>query len=60
MFEDRLADVWVCQMEQYRDYDKFQKCSKYELLAYCRGCPAVAMSTGGSFYAADPHCWKEV
>lgn len=60
VFEDRLADVWVCQMEQYRDYDKFQKCSKCELLAYCRGCPAVAMSTGGSFYAADPHCWKEV
>lgn len=60
VLEDRLADVWVCQMEQYRDYDKFQKCSHCELLAYCRGCPAVAKSTSGSFYAADPQCWKEV
>ena len=23
VFTDRLADVWVCQMEQYRDYTKF-------------------------------------
>lgn len=22
IFEDRLADVWICQMEKYRDYDK--------------------------------------
>ena len=29
IFEDRLADVWVCQMEQYRDYDKFKKCAKW-------------------------------
>ena len=26
VFTDRLADVWVCQMEQYRDYTKFEKC----------------------------------
>lgn len=25
MFEDRLADVWVCEMEAYRDYTKFEK-----------------------------------
>ena len=31
VFEDRLADVWLCQMEAYRDYDKFEKCSKCEL-----------------------------
>ena len=57
-FEDRLADVWVCQMEKYRDYEKFTKCSKCELRAWCRGCPAVANGTNGSFYAADPQCWK--
>ena len=60
VFEDRLADVWVCQMEEYRDYSKFQKCSKCELMAYCRGCPAVASGTSGNFYDADPQCWKEV
>lgn len=37
VFEDRIADVWVCQMEQYRDYTKFEKCSKCELLAFCPG-----------------------
>ena len=58
VFEDRLADVWVCQMETYREYDKFVKCSKCELKAWCRGCPAVANGTTGSFYRADPQCWK--
>ncbi len=60
VFEDRLADVWICQMEAYRDYSKFEKCSKCELLAFCRGCPAVASGKDGNFYAADPQCWKEV
>lgn len=58
VFEDRLADVWICQMEKYRDYEKFSKCSKCELKAWCRGCPAVANGTTGSFYGADPQCWK--
>ena len=58
VFEDRLADVWVCRMEQYRDYEKFSKCSKCELKPWCRGCPAVAKGTNGDFYAADPQCWK--
>ena len=57
---DRLADIWVCQMEAYRDYAKFKKCAKCELLAWCRGCPAVASGRDGNFYAADPQCWKEV
>ena len=60
VFEERLADVWVCEMESYRDYTKFEKCSKCELLAWCRGCPAVAGSKTGSFYSADPQCWKVV
>ncbi len=60
VFEDRIADVWVCEMEQYRDYTKFEKCSKCELKAWCRGCPAVASGKDGNFYAADPQCWKEI
>lgn len=60
VFEDRLADIWVCQMEKYRDYTKFEKCAKCELLGWCRGCPAVARGAKGSFYASDPQCWKEV
>ena len=58
VFEERLADVWVCQMERYREYEKFSKCSKCELKPWCRGCPAVAKGTNGDFYAADPQCWK--
>ncbi len=61
VFDKRLADLWTNEFEAYRDYDKFQKCSKCELKAWCRGCPAVASSTsGGDFYAADPQCWKEI
>ena len=60
VFCDRLADVWVCEMEQYREFSKFKKCAKCELMAYCRGCPAVASGKNGDFYEADPQCWKEV
>ncbi len=60
-FTDRLADLWVNELEAYREYDKFAKCSKCELKAWCRGCPAVAAAnSGGDFYAADPQCWKEI
>ena len=57
---DRLADVWTGPMEQYRNYNEFQKCSKCELLPYCRGCPAVAYGATDSFYGSDPQCWKAV
>lgn len=61
VFTHRLKDVWVSDaMEAYRDYKRFEKCSKCELLAWCRGCPAVAMGAHGSFYAPDPQCWKEI
>ena len=53
-FEDRLKDLWVNQVEEYRDYTRFSKCSKCKLLAWCRGCPAVAKGTYGDFYAEDP------
>ena len=55
---DSLAGLWLGKMEEFRDYARFEKCSKCELLAWCRGCPAVAAGKQGSFYAADPQCWK--
>lgn len=45
-------------MEYYRQYEKFEECSDCELLNYCRGCPAVAVSYNGNFYSKDPQCWK--
>ncbi|WP_432617073.1 radical SAM/SPASM domain protein, ACGX system [Butyricicoccus sp.] len=57
---DRLSALWSGSMETYREYTQFKKCAKCELLAYCRGCPAVASSKTGDFYAADPQCWKEI
>jgi radical SAM/SPASM domain protein of ACGX system len=60
VFNDRIADVWVCQMESYRQYDKFKKCNKCELKPWCRGCPAVASGKSGDFYDTDPQCWKVV
>lgn len=59
IFTDRLADIWVTNMERYREYNKFGKCAKCKLLAFCRGCPAVAKGTNGDFYAADPQCWAD-
>lgn len=60
VFTDHLKDLWLNQLEAYRDYHKFSKCSKCKLLAWCRGCPAVARGTYGDFYAEDPQCWADV
>lgn len=59
IFADRLADIWVTNMENYREYTKFSKCARCRLLAFCRGCPAVAKGTNGEYYAADPQCWAD-
>lgn len=60
VFDDKLSDVWLNEMEKYREYENFEKCSKCELLAFCRGCPAVAYGKTHNFYSPDPQCWKEV
>lgn len=59
-FEESLADIWLGATDEYRQVDEFSKCSRCELLAWCRGCPAVARGTYGSFYSEDPQCWHEV
>jgi radical SAM/SPASM domain protein of ACGX system len=48
------------EVEALRQFDSFEKCSKCELLGWCRGCPAVARGTTGSMYDPDPQCWKQV
>lgn len=48
------------QMDCCRQYEKFEKCARCELLRFCRGCPAVAAGYHGDMYAPDPQCWKEV
>ena len=60
VFTDRLKDLWLKPMEAYREYTRFSKCRKCKLLAWCRGCPAVAKGTYGDFYAEDPQCWADV
>lgn len=60
VYTDKLVDLWLGPMEKYRDYEVFEKCSRCELLAFCRGCPAVAYGKAQRFYAPDPQCWKEV
>lgn len=59
--DDSLYNIWLSDsMNEYREYDKFDKCSKYELKLLCRGCPAVTKGLTGSIYNADPQCWKEI
>lgn len=60
VFSDDLYAVWNgCQMERYRQHDRFEKCRRCELFNICRGCPAVAYGYTHNMYAADPQCWKE-
>lgn len=61
VFVDRLSNAFSGeQMDKYRNYTKFEKCTDCELLRFCRGCPAVAYGYTGNAYSADPQCWKEV
>lgn len=58
ILKDDLIDIWLNKMEDYREFHKFKKCSSCELLAWCRGCPAVASTQKEGFYSSDPQCWK--
>jgi radical SAM protein with 4Fe4S-binding SPASM domain len=61
VFETSMYDLFLgANMEEYRDFDKFEKCSKCELRGFCRGCPAVTYGYTGNMYAPDPQCWKEI
>jgi radical SAM/SPASM domain protein of ACGX system len=61
VFNEQLHDVFNGdKMDLYRGYENFEKCSKCELLRFCRGCPAVAYGYTHNFYAPDPQCWKEI
>lgn len=58
---ERLADIFTGpRMEAYRDFARFEKCTRCELSRFCRGCPAVAYGNTGNMYAADPQCWKAI
>lgn len=59
VFVDKISDLWETKFEDYRIYEKFEKCNKCRLNPWCRGCPAVANGTHGSFYADDPQCWLD-
>jgi len=59
--ETSMYDLFLgSNMECYRDFEKFEKCSRCELKGFCRGCPAVTYGYTGNMYAPDPQCWKEV
>ena len=61
VYKEKLCDIFTGEaMDAYRHYDRFEKCSKCELLRFCRGCPAVAYGSTGNMYASDPQCWKEL
>ena len=52
-----LIRIWHGPMNEYRDFSRFERCGRCRLLSWCRGCPAVAAGTYGSFYSPDPQCW---
>lgn len=61
VFETPMYELFIGNdIEEFRDFDKFEKCNKCELRGFCRGCPAVAYGYMGNMYASDPQCWKEV
>ncbi len=59
--EQPMYDVWNGpEMDRYRQHERMEKCSRCELLRFCRGCPAVAYGYHRSWLAPDPQCWKEI
>lgn len=55
--ENRVLIRRLLDSQKREEIEKLLIC---ELLAFCRGCPAVASGRDGNFYGADPQCWKEV
>ena len=55
-----IRHLWLGPMEAYRDYGRLERCAECRLMPWCRGCPAVAAGTYGSFYSPDPQCWHTV
>jgi len=58
--EQSISEIFINseELNRIRDYGKYQKCGRCELLSVCRGCPAVAYGVVGNYYAPDPHCWR--
>ena len=58
--EQRIEDIFVksAELNKMRAVEKMQRCGRCDLIQYCRGCPAVAYATSGSYYKSDPQCWK--
>lgn len=58
--KDSLEAIFLSKkMDHYRDLDAMEGCGRCELRNYCRGCPAVAFGSTGSYHAKDPQCWKQ-
>ncbi|MCR5349852.1 MAG: radical SAM/SPASM domain protein, ACGX system [Acholeplasmatales bacterium] len=61
IYNKSLSDLWKSnEMDNYRQYDKFVKCNKCKLKAFCRGCPSVTYGYTHNMYDGDPQCWMEV
>lgn len=60
--EDKLTDIFIKSKElnELRDISRFIKCSRCDLLRFCRGCPAVSYAVNGDYFSEDPQCWKEI
>ncbi|MBI2472013.1 MAG: radical SAM protein [Planctomycetes bacterium] len=60
--EQSIRDIFINSSEhnKMRQVEKMRKCSKCELVQFCRGCPAVAYATHRDYMAPDPQCWKEI
>lgn len=56
----KIGEIFIKSRElnQIRQIENMEKCSKCNLLAVCRGCPAIPYATTGDYLAPDPQCWK--
>lgn len=59
IFDENIVSLFTSRkMDEYRQYESFEKCSRCELLRFYRGCPAVSYGYTGNMYSPDPQCWK--
>lgn len=59
---ENIKDIFINSLElnRMRQEKNFAKCSKCDLLQFCRGCPAVSHAVHGDYMAPDPQCWKQI
>ena len=59
--EESITEVFCNspELNKFREFSNYEKCSDCDLLKTCRGNPCISYALTGNPFAPDPQCWRE-